>query len=66
MNKEEEIINQRTNFFELDKFFDEYQKNIDTPSFKPIPIPYPPFSLKWISTDKNKIKNIPWLVKEVK
>ncbi len=57
---------ERTNFFELDKFFDEYQKNIDSKSLKPISIPYPPFSLNWNSTDKKYIKNIPWIIKEVK
>jgi hypothetical protein len=65
-DKEVDIKNQRTDFFELSKFFEEYQKNIDSPSLKPIPIPYPPYSLNWNSTDKNKIKNIPWVVKEVK
>jgi|LauGreDrversion4_2_1035121.scaffolds.fasta_scaffold85601_3 hypothetical protein len=59
-------MNERTNFFELDKFFDEYQKNIQSSKLTPIPIPYPPYSLNWNSTDKTKFKNIPWVVKEVK
>lgn len=59
-------MEEKTNFFEFDSFFEQYQKNVESNVLKPIAIPYPPFSLNWSIIDKNKFKNIPWVVKEVK
>lgn len=59
-------MEERTNFFELDNFFQQYQQNVESNHLKPINIPFPPYSLNWSFIDKNKFKNIPWVVKEVK
>lgn len=59
-------MEERTNFFELNIFFQQYQQNIDSNLLKPVTIPFPPYSLKWSIVDKNKFINIPWVVKEVK